>query len=486
MNFFTKSPSDIFMQGFLKKVKGYIKFPQTTPLEAFKNSCARVTSILESGAIDERRNLEKSLAHITSALEPEPHDSNEFANYFIEEGVMEQICSRITPESKSELMHPLLSFFIRFLGASLNDYLNCVRIHDAYSSFLLKLEFFDRKCPDQTRQFLRDLWERTEEDPVRFQLLAIQSAEGLSYPILDYLTACCVSPLKNGSLARTLILKFFKNRSLRNDCGGYLEGKLWQVLKELLVTISGYAETIDFDGTMMRVLQWCGEAFEAAGNFPLEDVYMTIGKTLPPHRQLFAYSMFLSAIPDGDIRLRTGIYAIQKTVTETIEHALGSEKEMVIRSALSLLTQLIINDSTRVAVLPAVSAQSQDVVAAVPSLWGMEPCTKDPVTLDAPRGNGANEKIYLLVLRHLERFQWLSLNMCRRITEFLVLLFAFAPDLINEELTRAFRVAVEPYATTELPDTDIDASVDSAVVRAKILRDFARETHATFVASAPK
>ena len=470
------------MRGFLDKVKETLKIPPSDPRVKFRNACDKVLSILLSGAVDERANLERALVSVADWLGQKPYQTNEFAEYFIENDIMEQICARISPDTKSELIHPLLNFLVKFLGPTLSEYLTCVRVHDAFAGIIRRLELFDRKCPEETRQFLRDLWDRVEEDPVRFQLLAVHLDTGLGYPVLDYFVSACSLPSKSGSLVRSLILKFFGNPDLRKDCGGYLEQKLWPILKDLLITVSSYPETIDFDGTMMQTLRWCGEVCNVS-QFKVEEVYDAIKTNRPLHKRLASYALFLVAFPDGSGRQRTVAYATQEPVLTDLETALAEENEVVMKCGLALLRQLAVCDEARKMVLPPKSKDSVDILTVEPELWGGSEDVPVVGVVKSEREDGVNRKVFGLVLRQLGRFEMLSLGMCVEITDFLLLLLAFAPDLMNKELVMSFEKAVKNYVNVRPVESMPCPIVDEKPVRAKILADFAKEIHATFVST---
>jgi hypothetical protein len=147
------------------------------------------------------------------------------------------------------------------------------------------------------------------------------------------------------------------------------------------------------------------------------------------------------------------------------------------------------------ALLPPAAAAESDVLSLLPLGWlaGLEGSTgMDAYESDAMvrlqffngRWSGrTNSELFDAVLGLLAQFKTLSLSLVLSTTKVITSLVSAAPDLIGDQLARAFSAAVESLAAVRDIQLPAEAVADSPQLRAMMLTEFGKEIHATFVAS---
>ena len=450
-----------------------------SPTKSFQSLCETALEILETGAVDEAGTFDDVLTQMATELESErARKENVNMDYLTKSCVLVEMVKRVNANLKSEHIIPLLTFFSK-LARNLSFYLNNVSIRIALSNFLSQLEFLNSKCPKETRAFLFELWTQLKEQHVSLDLLSLRGESCQTYPLFDFFAVACMSPTETGTLSRDFIVEALRGPYLKEAEKGYVKDAIFPLISDMFFTVSGYASTIDFDGSLRRVAVWCDEVFQAVPGFGIEEVCGRVHRSLVSYRKLFAYAFFLSFISDQSVRRRMYEVLLKNNIAREIELALKDEHDVSKLAAFALLRQ-VLQDNFYVHVLPAKYAMSVDVLCVIPEGWSRgevgDACVKASVT--SQRQEGTNPRIYQAILRILREFSSLSIDVAVELCRLLRQILSFAPDLMNEDLLDALRAAVKPYTGVMPMDSD---KKDSPEAFAYLLAELVQTLHSEFV-----
>jgi len=266
----------------------------------------------------------------------------------------------------------------------------------------------------------------------------------------------------------------------------YMKLKLFPVVIEIITTAAGLLKTIQFNGSMTELLSWSNQLALRSTDFPGDLVLTSINTESPLLVEAFLLSFF-----DAPSIVQP---VLEATTSESnlalVRDKLVSNDEQDIREAILLLKTIAICDKPPLErILPPGDSRIVDVLGCLPSGWLIEcdgPTSLDAYISDAMDritviGNwkGENEEIVPSIVRLLQKFDDLPLDLCLSFTQLIVIFAAASPNIINEELIENFKSAVEHYANVETFSLPDGTEGDSPEVRAAILAEFGKELHST-------
>ncbi len=463
-------------QGLLKDIN-----PQTDSLEEFQKCCKSVLLILRSGSSNESHGLKENLDRIIKDLrEKSSQNSLKFLDYLTEADIMEKMADCISLNLRQRHAELMITFFTEFLTPEMSQYIHHMAVHKAITKVIASLDLLNWKCPRQVACFVRHIYTKLAAEPVTFELLMQQEEGKNKSPIIEFLALGCTCVDSTGRYAREFIEKmFFQENDFQRRYGSEMREALYPVLLKLFVEISGFAQTIDFKGSIIgTTVEWCDRLFQFNQDFEIEKVYEEIVKGLSLQKKLRAMAFWLDHIVRSDkMRTRTLNFCIQPRLLDAIGEACESHQEDTYLSAFDLLLLLLNFDSARRVLLPPYSLESIDIMNAVPKEWQVtsnphESISKDIVKVKCDRPTSSNIRIYGALIEIYRKFGSATADSNSQLTKIISLFYAWAPDLINMELLEATK---EAYSTLENVGSE----------NAKVLLSFVRDVHNKFI-SAPK
>lgn len=464
------------MFDFLKKTAQVLLNNPQDPIEAFKNNCTLAISILKSGTDDEY-TLRESLDAISRDLQTEMQTGScNFLDYLTENNIMERMADLIAANIKAPHAQAVVVFFTRFFSRDLCHYLHQMTVHKALTKIISKLVVLNWKCERETSLFIRQLYTRIAEDPITFELLQDGDQK---FPLIQFLADTCTLVKPSGRLARDFIEKmFFQETKIANTYGTLMRDALYPVLQRLFVDISKLTETIDFSGSsIIGILEWCDRLFQFRQDFDVGSVYGQVDASLSLNKKLHAMAFWLDHLVRSEkIRTATLSFCITEKFVDELASACESEREELNLAALRLLLLLLNFQSARAVLLPPRCNASVDVITALPESWRAsaerpyERITSDVVDIAGDRPEGRNGRLYAGILGIYSRYGSLERGTCLEVTRTLSLFYAWAPDLINQELHDATRFAMSAVKNVESEE-------------GRNLISFVRAVHMKFVAA---
>lgn len=475
--------------------------PPPNEFEEFQKDCDTSISVLKSLAVDRTQNLKSALTRISEALQSEiaTNESIKF-NYFIENSILLKIANEITSNLPSEHLEPALKFFLSFINTNLNIHLPQISIHVPITKILSKLESLNHKCPKETYNFACDVWAACLKQPILLEVLVIQrEGQNSICPLLDFFCAASFTLSEIGLKSRDFLLFLFCTPEgvppFDEQFHQYVTDRLYPQFVSFLISVSGFASTIQFDGSMSATIKWIDQLIFHAGEFPIQTVLDSF-ISLSNFKRNLAVSFFLSFFSQSEIT-----DAILKYSTDHISDiidCLKSNDSTDINSALTLLKTLISFSSLYPILLPPSSGQSIDILSLIPQnlLIQNEGSTSIDAYIDdaaqrilsfrnqkEPQREHGDNTIYKLILNTFTQFSQLSIHTSLELTKLLSLIMAIAPDLMNEEFATVFSAVIQEYNTITPKTLKIDDNTqDSPELRASILVEFGKEIHGTFIA----
>lgn len=471
---------------------------QVNPVTEFQHSCSNVLRIMRSGTIEEIPTFVKSLNHIIVALQKERQEQDcRYLNFVTENQILRKIADGITDNLKSEHVKPLLTFWLEFLSPSLINLLHQVAVHSALAAVLCKLDFLNRKCESETLEFVENLWRKMEEDPIQFELLAVQKGDGRCFPILDYFVATAFSTSTNGRVCRSIIEKLMMRQTeLGRLYSHYLKQKLFPRFTELLISVSGYAQTVAFRGIMTAFMEWFDNIITYTPDFDIGNIFSFVETKLSPYKRLLAMAFFVSTFHSETVHKAAVQFCVTEKMMSEIVESCRSDHDDLVRAAIALISQLIKCKEIAAEILPPKCDKGAHILSIIPVEWLMESegdaaqaaYSRSAAILrevygDDGRMDGKNSQIYDALLFILSRFSVLSLPTCLALTRVISLFHTVAPDLINEDLASVLSTVVAEFEGV-VPAPSINVNVPATPeVRARILAEFAKEVNGTYVSS---
>lgn len=419
--------------------------------------------------------FERSMRLIISDLQAEASDNDsDCLDYLVENEVARKIADKISPTIKSEYLDAILRFFAYFVTPEYSQHLCQIAIHSAVAVVMSQMEFLDRKCPRDARPFVTSLCERVESNPIIIELLFCGSGAEKTLPLLDYLASAVVSTSESGTFARDFIQRvFFAKTTISRQYGSYLRTRLYPILVSLLFSIAGYCQTIQFEGSVTKILNWCERLFLFDDDFPIEKVFERLACDSSPSERFSAMSFFLSRFVGSEtIRLKAITSCIQNRFVDLLVESFASPDECLVRSAMSMVLLLLNFECGRIVLLPPFCETMIDVMYLVPASWferesWWRPVSDSVVCARKGREGGQSGSLYMALLRILARFGELEQLTCEAFVKLMTVWFAMAPDLMNRELADAL----------------VEAVTGGEVRRVMIIR-FVKDMHEKFVAAA--
>ena len=467
------------MFDFLKKTAQVLLNNPQDPMESFRRNCGFVCDTVKSGADDDYR-LREALDAIARALQSEVHSGScNFLDYLTENGIMEKVADLITSNIRQSHAQLLVLFFAQFFSRELHHYLHQMTVHTAITKVISKLVMLNWKCEKEVRFFVRQLYTRIAEDPITFELLAERKDADRTFPIIGFLVETCTSMKPSGTLARDFIEKmFFQETEMAKSYGLFVKQALYPVLRKLFMDVSQFVETIDFGGSsVIVVLEWCDRLFQFGQDFDIGQVYKELDQSLTAKKKLQAMAFWLDHLVRSEkIRAATLAFCISDKLVQQIVDACESSREDLNCAAFDLLLLLLNFESARAVLLPPFCSESVDVITALPESWQasaerpFEKFSKDIVQLNSDRPCGANAQLYSALLGIYRRYGSLGTHTCFQLTKTLSLFYAWAPDLINQELHDATRMAMSALRDVESQE-------------ARNLISFVRSAHTKFISA---
>jgi hypothetical protein len=328
------------------------------------------------------------------------------------------------------------------------------------------------------------------------EMLGQNGTCGREYPLLDYLVNGVWFPDgregKGIVHPRNLLRDFFVlSPALRDLYGEYVCDRLFPKLVEFLITVCGWVETLQFFGKVSSMTDFCDEIFHFSREFPITEVVHAIEQTSSIQKKYLALSFLLSNFSEPRVIASLLDYC-QNTISG-LNSAIESAE--CGRSALALIRTLLTFSSAQEFVLPPKSDSSVDVLSLIPPQWlvhGEGKYALDSYIADASaridvfggdRPNGRNSELWLHLLHFLKDFRQLPIKNCMALTGLITLALSIAPDLINADLADSIRCIVESFNEKESVSVPAVGDIDTVAVRTGLFVEFAKEIHATFIAS---
>jgi hypothetical protein len=407
--------------------------------------------------------------------------------------VGEQIMDRIVELIDQSLPHlhvePIVNFFSAFVKTELNRLFAQISVHRPFTKFLTLLPVLCLRDPRVTREFANNLWNAAKSSPLMLEMMSSEK----ELPLIDFFCLTALTPGADGDLSRSVIYSISVEKEL-SKFRDYLKVRFFPELAQFILNAAADGSTFQFSGSLSGLIEWIDHLLVTADNFPIDLTLKAVGE-LGRGQQVIAVSFLLACFTADSILGPTGGMATSREFLSTVADCLKSSDESDQKSALAFLRVVFESDVPMADLLPPRAENQTDVLSCLPAPWlvglegstGMAAYDGDALTrlqyFGGDRIDGTNPDLFRAVLDLLRKFKTIPLPECLSVTKVITSFVSSAPDLISDDLAGAFVDAIASLTDVSVIDIADHQLIDSPELRAALLVEFAKELHATFIAS---
>jgi hypothetical protein len=478
---------------FLRKVTDYLAPVLTTnPIDEFTKAFGKVLSCIPDSSRDATPSLVGALNTIQDYLAEEISEEKPdqpCVQSLIGNSLLARIVGAIDESLPAAHVEPILNFFLAFVNTCLNRLFPQISVHRSFTKFLGRLPLLALRDRSATLAFANDLWASVKNSPVALELISSEHEQ----PLIDFFCMTALAPGEDGELSREALMSIASDRGPTS--GKYFQAHFFPQLADFILNTSLCGSTIQFNGSLSSLIEWIDFLLLPVDQFPCELILNGLAEA-PISQKILAIAFLLSFFSAQVITKPIGGFALSQKFLGTVIDALqSSDDRQAQKSAIAFLRALFETELDLSPLFPAPTGPPCDLLSLLPSEWlgdivgstRMDAYEVDALVrlqfFDGRRSSRGNCPIFTAVLVLLPQFDTLPLPLCLSITKVVTAFVSLAPDLISEELAAAFSAAVATLSgVSELGIPD-DGLTDSPSLRAVMLTEFAKEVHATYVAS---
>lgn len=484
------------MLGWLKKAgEALAPILTTNAVDEFKAACEEVFATMNDHNPDSTPALIGALNNVQDYLTEEVGGGNvdiPCFDYFSGEAILQKIVDAIGDDFPDAHVEPILAFFLAFVNTDLNNLFAQVSVHRPFGKLLSLLQRLHQKDAASTRDFANGLWKLVRSRPLMLEMMAHDA----DLPLVDFFCASALAPGADGEFSRAVIIEIINqgDGKLPSQFREYTEKTFFPTVADFVVAAMENPVTIQFSGTISKILDWIDFMLTTAGSFPVDRILDALKGYAPAQRAL-SLSLLLSYFSAPVLSERLREYAFSTEFLTALVEVLKSENMSEKQSGLAFLHIAFLGCDDYSLMLPPERKSQTDVLSILPIEWlvgcegsgGMDAYESDAVSrigyFGSARPVGKNADLFSAVVAILPLFKTMPISMCLALTKVITLFVSVAPDLIGDELVETFRKVVASFDEVKSLEVATTEFTDTVESRAVILAEFAKELHTTFVAA---
>ena len=484
------------MWGLLKKAgEALAPILTTNAVDEFKAACGEVFNTMNDRDPAATTAFIGALNNVQDYLAEEVGENKvdiPCFDYFSGEAILQKIVDSIGEDFPESHVEPILNFFLAFVNTDLNNLFAQVSVHRPFGKLLSLLQKLYLKDPASTREFANNLWRMAKARPLMLEMMAHET----DLPLVDFFCALALAPGDEGEFARKAIVAILNQGEgkLPVQFKEYAERTFFPVVAEFIVKTMENPVTIQFTGSLSKLLEWVDLLLMEATVFPCEKILEPL-KGYGPQQQALSLAFLLAFFSAKVIIEKLRAYAFSSEFLVSVVQLLKSESVTDKQSALAFLKIAFMACTDFSVLLPPECKTQSDVLSILPIEWlvgcegssGMDAYESDAMArinfYGSSRPAGTNSELFSAVVSVLALFKTLPIPVCLCLTKVITQFVSIAPDLIGDELVGTFQKVVASFDEVKSLQLPTDDFPDTPESRAGILAEFAKELHTTFVAA---